>query len=193
VPKASPHLSAVASPPGTAVSDLQPLQVERLPEHFDRLYRAAYGLCRTREDAEDLVQETYERVLRRPRFLRQGHDLAYLIRVMRNIWISDYRTRARGPVVEATDEVDFFVDPRGDTGLQAVEMRALYHAIGELPDAYRETLVAVDIVGLSYKEAARVLETSIGTVMSRLYRARDKVAQALEAPDAPATAQRRSL
>ncbi len=64
------------------------LDPQRLGDHAARLYRAAYGLCGSREDAEDLVQDTYERILRRPRFVRHENDLAYLLRVMRNTWIS---------------------------------------------------------------------------------------------------------
>ncbi len=56
--------------------------------HVVRLYRAAYGLCGSREDAEDLVQDTYERILRRPRFVRHDDDLGYLLRVLRNTWIT---------------------------------------------------------------------------------------------------------
>jgi RNA polymerase sigma-70 factor (ECF subfamily) len=161
---------------------MQQLDAARLPEHFDRLYRAAYGLCRSREDAEDLVQETFERVLRRPRFMRDGRDLAYLMRVMRNVWISNYRSRVRGPVVDPSGEIEYVVDPHGDPSIHALEMRALYDAIGQLSDTYRETIVAVDIVGLSYKEAAHALDTPVGTIMSRLFRARDKVAEAIGVP-----------
>jgi RNA polymerase sigma-70 factor (ECF subfamily) len=160
------------------------LDPDRAVEHLPRLFRAARAWTGSREDAEDLVQETYERVLRRPRFLRPGHDLAYLMRVMRNVWVTDYRSRSRGPVIELTDEIEFVVDPHADAGLRAVEMRALYDAIGMLSEAYRETIVAVDILGLSYKEAARALDTPVGTVMSRLYRARDKVASAVAGVDA---------
>ena len=181
--KTARQLGAPLNAQGTAIKPAR-LEADRLPDHFTRLYRAAYGLCHSREDAEDLVQETYERVLRRPRFLRPGHDLAYLMRVMRNVWVTDYRSRARGPAIELTDEIEFVVDPHADAGLRAVEMRALYDAIGMLSDAYREAIVAVDILGLSYKEAARALDTPVGTVMSRLYRARDKVASAVAGVDA---------
>jgi RNA polymerase sigma-70 factor (ECF subfamily) len=67
------------------------LDPETLGDHVTRLYRAAYGLTASRADAEDLVQDTFERVLRRPRFLRREHELAYLLRVLRNTWISSGR------------------------------------------------------------------------------------------------------
>ena len=64
------------------------LDPEALGDHIDRLYRAAWSLCGSREEAEDLVQETFERVLRRPRFLRSEDDLGYLLRVLRNTFFS---------------------------------------------------------------------------------------------------------
>ena len=70
------------------------LDPESLGTHVQRLYRAAHGLCGSRQDAEDLVQDTFERVLRRPRFLRRDGDLAYLMKVMRNTWISSRRARS---------------------------------------------------------------------------------------------------
>ena len=73
------------------------LDPERLGDHLDRLYRAAWALCGSREDAEDLVQETYARVLRRPRMLRRDEDLAYLLRVLRNTFLNTRRTASRRP------------------------------------------------------------------------------------------------
>ena len=67
------------------------LDPQRLGDHVDRLYRAAWGLCGSREDAEDLVQETYARVLSRPRMLRNDDDLGYLLRVLRNTFFSRHR------------------------------------------------------------------------------------------------------
>jgi RNA polymerase sigma-70 factor, ECF subfamily len=156
------------------------LDVAALPSHFQRLYRAAYGLCGNREDAEDLVQETYARVLRRPRILRREDDIVYLLRVLRNTWISGYRAAAARPVAAPSAEIEFVVDPRDDPTVAAVELQAIYAAMQKLPEALRETVVAVDIVGLSYKEAARALGTKDGTIMSRLFRARERIAQQLD-------------
>lgn len=152
------------------------LDAAGLPAHFDRLYRAAFGLCGCREDAEDLVQETYARVLRRPRLLRRQDDIVYLLRVLRNTWVSDYRAASARPLTTGGEGIEWIADPCSDPTLAALELQAIYAAIRELPDALRETVVAVDVVGLSYKEAARALETKDGTIMSRLYRAREQVA-----------------
>jgi RNA polymerase sigma-70 factor (ECF subfamily) len=157
------------------------LEAERLPDHGDRLYRAAYALCNTPQDAEDLVQETYARVLRRPRFIRRDGDLAYLLRALRNTWIAMRRSQdARARTVELRDEVEWVVDHGADPGTTALEVRAAYAAIRELSDPLREAIVAVDVAGLSYREAARALRVREGTIMSRLFRARERVAEQLE-------------
>src|SRR5207248_11313623 len=87
------------------------LDPEHLGDHLDRLYRAAWGLCGSREDAEDLVQETFARVLRRPRILRSEDDLGYLLRVLRNTFLSQRRTAARRPHATSCLEDAEFEDP----------------------------------------------------------------------------------
>lgn len=168
---------------GSETGRLRRLDVSQLPAYRDRLYRAAYALCGSREDAEDLVQETYASVLKRTRFVRRHDDLAYLTQVLRNTWVSTYRTKARRPQTVPFDEsVDFVIDPGADPALSLVELRTIYAAIHELSPVLRDTLIAVDVIGLSYRQAAIALDTAEGTIMSRLYRARDQVAQRLEGP-----------
>jgi RNA polymerase sigma-70 factor, ECF subfamily len=152
------------------------LEAERLPDHADRLFRAAYALCGSSHDAEDLVQETYARVLRRPRFIRRDADLAYLLRALRNTWIAMRRAKdARAQTVELQEEVHWVADHGADPGTTAA-----YDAMRELSDPLREAIVAVDVVGLSYREAARALRVREGTIMSRLFRARERVADRLQ-------------
>jgi RNA polymerase sigma-70 factor (ECF subfamily) len=144
-----------------------------------RLYRAARAWTRSREEAEDLVQETYARVLARPRLLRNEDELGYLVRSMRNTFISQLRARDRRPqTTELVEEVA--VSGRAsDNPAEAAEIREVHAAIAELPDDFRDALVAVDIAGLSYPEAARALGVPEGTLTSRLFRARDRVARTL--------------
>jgi RNA polymerase sigma-70 factor, ECF subfamily len=151
------------------------LDPESIGSHLSRLCRAAYGLCGSREDAEDLVQDTYERVLRRPRFLRRDDDVAYMLRTLRNTWISTGRDPGRATVVCAGDAIDAIEMPR-DPIDQSVTRAAVYDALQALSEPLREALVAVDVVGLSYREAARALGTKEGTIMSRLHRGRGQVA-----------------
>jgi RNA polymerase sigma-70 factor, ECF subfamily len=168
----------VASSLQSAPRRLEPTRLER---HRDRLYRAAYAMCRSREDAEDLVQDTYAQVLRRPRFLRRDDDLVYLLRILRNRWATVAATAARRRTSPAAPEdLEWVVDRRSDPDGGAIDARLAYDAIAELTDPLRETIIAVDVVGLSYREAARLLRTRDGTIMSRLFRAREQVAAALE-------------
>ncbi len=165
----------------------QPRQLDpdRLSDHFDRLYRAAWGLCGSREDAEDLVQETYARVLRRPRLLRSDDDLGYLLRVMRNTHFSAHRAARRRPRTEPLPDQPDLIEDRDAVGpAQALEANELYARIAELPEVFREALVAVDVLGLSYREAAGALRTREATITTRLFRARLKLAQTLAAENA---------
>lgn len=166
---------------------LRRLDVQRLPAYRERLFRAAYALCGSREDAEDLVQETYACVLKRTRFVRRRDDLAYLTQVLRNTWINMYRARSRRPqTVQLDESIDFVIDPAADPGLTLVEVGTVYTAIHELSPALKEALIAVDVIGLSYKQAAHALDVAEGTIMSRLYRGREQVAQRLEGSPADA-------
>jgi RNA polymerase sigma-70 factor (ECF subfamily) len=157
------------------------LDPEHLGDHLDRLYRAAWGLCGSREDAEDLVQETYARVLRKPRLLRSDDDLGYLLRVLRNTYFSSKRTeRRRLSPDPLPDELDLIEDRSAVGPQEALEATELYEMIAELPESFRETLVAVDLLGLSYREAARALRVREATITTRLHRARLRLARALD-------------
>jgi RNA polymerase sigma-70 factor (ECF subfamily) len=158
------------------------LDPSRLGDHLDRLFRAAWALCGSRHDAEDLVQETYARVLARPRFLRGEDDLGYLLRALRNTFLNQRRAAARRPRAEPLPEGQEFVEQRttGDPE-RALEAREVYAAVAALPDDFRDVVVAVDVAGLSYDEAATALGIPQGTVMSRLYRGRQQVARRLGA------------
>jgi RNA polymerase sigma-70 factor, ECF subfamily len=156
------------------------LDPERLGDHLDRLYRAAWGLTGSREDAEDLVQDTFAKILTRPRFLRGEEDLWYLLRTLRNVFLSQRRTLAsRTTSVQLDEETDPIEAPSSAQPDEAAEAREVYAAISQLPDGLREALIAIDIVGLSYEEAAKSLKVRQGTITSRLFRARARVAKAL--------------
>jgi RNA polymerase sigma-70 factor, ECF subfamily len=159
----------------------RPLDPARLGDHLDRLFRAAWALCGSREEAEDLVQETYSRVLARPRFLRGEDDLGYLLRALRNTFLNQRRAAGRRPRTEPLPEGREFVEQRTSGQPEhALETRAVFAAIAELPDDFRDVVAAVDVAGLSYNEAAKALGIPQGTVMSRLYRGRQQVARRLE-------------
>jgi RNA polymerase sigma-70 factor (ECF subfamily) len=155
------------------------LDPDRAVEHLPRLYRAARAWTRSREEAEDLVQETYARVLARPRLLRGDDELGYLLRALRNTLISQRRAETRRPVTAELIEDAALGTRESDDPADGAETRRVFDAIAELPEEFREALVAVDVAGLSYPEAARALGVPEGTLTSRLFRARDRVAHRL--------------
>ncbi len=165
------------------------LDPQSLSKHIDRLYRAAWGLCGSREDAEDLVQETFARVLSRPRVLHGDGELYYLMRVLRNTFLTSRRTAARRPLTVATldDVVTADAKPMGRPD-QAIEVQEVYTTIAELAPDFREALVAVDVLGLSYREAARALGVREATITTRLFRARKQVAERLAVEPAAGSA-----
>lgn len=164
------------------------LDPERAGDRIDRLYRAAWGLCGNREDAEDLVQETYARVFARPRLLTKDSDLGYLLRALRNTFLIQLATkRHQVSGVAVCPDADP-VDRRGYRQPEReVEATELYRAIGGLPEDFRLALVAVDVSGLSYEEAAHALGVPAGTIRSRVFRARERLADSLwpETANAP--------
>ena len=162
---------------------------QRLPEQMDRLNRAALALCGSSHDAEDLVQETFARVLARPRQLHRDDELSYLLQALRNTYLTGLRTRGRRPhTVELPAEAsEILRSPRADPEA-AFEQRELLATIAALPPDFRDALVAVDLVGLSYGEAGRLLGVREATITTRLYRARQRVAHTLTGKDLAAAA-----
>ena len=128
------------------------------------------------------MQETYARVLRRPRILR-GDDVGYLLRVLHNTFVSQHRARVRRPQPADVSPEDLELsDPRTDgRPEEAAGVREVYAAIAALPGEFRDALTAVDVVGLSYAEAAAALRIPEGTLTSRVHRGRAQVARALAA------------
>jgi RNA polymerase sigma-70 factor (ECF subfamily) len=160
--------------PPTSLPAACPLDPDRLGTHIDRLYRAAWALCGSRHDAEDLVQETFANVLKRPRLLRNDNEIGYLLRALRNTYSSRYRSAAARAGDRQLTENDTFARPDN-----AFEAHEIMDAIASVPEHYREAVIAVDLVGLSYREAARSLHTREATITSRVYRGRQHIARLL--------------
>jgi RNA polymerase sigma-70 factor, ECF subfamily len=151
------------------------LDPNRLSDHVDAMYRAAWALCGSPHDAEDLVQETFLNVLKRPRLIQNGNEIGYLLRALRNTYASHYRSAARRPNTRELFDSD--APPQHESEISS---RELMEAIASAPAPYRDAVIAVDVIGLSYGEAARVLRTREATITSRLHRGRQHVARELQ-------------
>jgi RNA polymerase sigma-70 factor (ECF subfamily) len=163
------------------------LDPESLSHHVDALYRAAWALCGSREDAEDLVQETFALVLARPRTVH-GPERAYLMGALRNTFASRLRTASRrvdGAASPATDREEPADSHPRNQPERAAEINEILAAIGDLPTDFRCAIVAVDILGLSYAEAGDALGAREATITTRLYRARQRIAGRLRAEPEP--------
>ena len=148
--------------------------------HLPRLNRLAFALCGSSQLAEDLTQETYARVLARPRRVQSHSTFHYLARTLRNVVHDHRRAERRRPVLVSDEQIEDHPQIRADGDPDvAAQAGEVYAAVAALPEPMREVVAAVDLAGMSYAEAATELRIPIGTVMSRLYRARTRLAGAL--------------
>ena len=162
----------------SSIAASRPLDPERLSFHMERLTRVARHLCGRHGDAEDLVQDTFERVLRRPRVVT-GSEVAYLVQAVRNTHLSRLRSASSRVRTTALPE-DFEPVDHGaeDRPISARRAREVLDAVAALPKAFREAVVMVDVNGYRAGDAARELGIAEGTLHSRLHRGRAQVARA---------------
>ena len=148
--------------------------------HLDTLYRVARRLTGNTADAEDLVQETLLKAYRAWETYTQGTNAkGWLLTILRNAFINEYRRRSRHPEPVDLDTIEPFVvfddvqeeDPQGAFFDKIVDEEVL-RAVDQLPEAFREAVMLSDVEGLSYDEVAKVLDVPVGTVKSRLFRGR---------------------
>lgn len=149
----------------------------QLPGMLPRLWRFALRLTRNTHDAEDLLQRACVRALeRRAQWKPHTAMHSWLFAVMHSIWLNDMRSqqlRARCLSPQSTDgDLDWVADPAAVDPSSTLFFRELVAAVQALPDAQRSVMLLVAVEGLSYQEAADTLDIPIGTVMSRLFRAR---------------------
>ncbi len=151
--------------------------------HIPRLRRYARALVGERHAADDLVQDTLERALNKFHLWRQGSDLrAWLFAIMHNVFVNQLRARGARPEEPLDESFDVAAAAAGDR----LEVRDLDAALARLPVEQREVLLLVGLEELSYAEAARALGIPIGTVMSRLFRGRERLRALLAgAPSQP--------
>jgi RNA polymerase sigma-70 factor (ECF subfamily) len=160
--------------------------------HLDALHYAAMRLTRDQSTAEDLIQETFLRAYRALHQLTQEESCrAWLMKIMTNVWLNQRQKRGREGLLVDIDGLDLSpedVAPWSHQRTAEEPERAasrkefcedLDQALHQLPEAFRIVVMLADVEGLSYKEVAETLQCPIGTVMSRLYRARQLLRKAL--------------
>jgi len=144
-----------------------------LTPHIPRLRRYARALVGDRYAADDLVQDTLERAINKYHLWRPGSDLrAWLFAIMHNVYVNQLRRRAARPEA-ALDDEDSLPQPTAD--VDRLEIRDMQAALAALPAEQREVVLLVALEQMSYAEASGALGIPIGTVMSRLFRARERL------------------
>ncbi len=165
--------------PQRSDTERQAFEREALP-HLDAIYRVGLRLCGNETQAEDLAQETMLKAFRAWHQYRPGTNVrAWLLTILRNTFINEYRKRRRGFSEVDVGEIEAFTvfpegqdtDPEGRFFDRLVDDDVI-KAIDALPDEFRETLVLSDVEGLAYQEIAEITGVPVGTVKSRIFRAR---------------------
>ena len=158
---------------------------EEALELSDQVYRVARRLVGSREEAEDLMQETYARAFRSWRQYQAGTNLrAWLLRILTNLNIDRGRRQQRTPQTTSIDEAgDYFLynklestvpeeNPDEERVIERLSQDSVVDALADVPHDFRDVVVLVDIGEFSYADAAQILDIPVGTVMSRLHRGR---------------------
>ncbi len=170
-------------------TQLQEIKDEAIT-YIDSLYRTAVRMTGNAADAEDLVQDTYLRAFRSIEQFTPGTNLrAWLFKIQTNSFINEYRKRVRRPRNTSLDDVEEYylynhlvesgVQPAKsiteDEILEQIDDADVFRALDELPDNFRQVVLLADVEGFAYREIADILEIPVGTVMSRLHRARKRL------------------
>ncbi|MCC3157770.1 sigma-70 family RNA polymerase sigma factor [Hymenobacter sp. 15J16-1T3B] len=170
-------------------------QAELLPV-LDSLYNFAFRLTLDEDDANDLVQETYLKAYRFFEYFEPGTNAkAWLFRILKNSFINDFRKKSKQPAKVDYSEIEGYyntedVDADADTGASSPDLRQqatrdligdeVASALNSLPVDFRTVIILCDLEGFTYEEMAKVLDIPIGTVRSRLHRARNFLKDKLE-------------
>jgi len=164
---------------------------EKALEFADQVYRVARRFVSTREEAEELVQDTYARAFRSWRSFTPGTNMrAWLLRILTNLNVDRGRKIQRSPDLQPLEEGDYYLANKlaavegeqvleQDQVVERLSQNGVVDALADLPHDFRDVVVLVDIGEFSYADAAQILDVPIGTVMSRLHRGRRILKQKL--------------
>jgi len=185
-------MAASAPPKPPATPTAWNFRSGELP-YADALYGSALRLTRNRQDAEDLLQETFLKAYAHYDGFTEGTNLkAWLFRILTNTYINAYRKKQRQPYQTGTDDLSDWqlheAESHTSRGLRSAEAEALdrladvdvVEALAKVPEDFRMAVYLADVEGFSYKEIAEIMDTPVGTVMSRLHRGRKLLRELLE-------------
>lgn len=149
-----------------------------LEHYIPALRRYAFSLLRNMEMADDLVQDCLERALRKQALWKQGSSMrAWLFTIQHNLYVNQVRSRIRHPIEEPLTDTS---GSESEQGQSDIIMSELYQCLLKLPDEQRQVLLLITVEGFAYQEVAKIMNTPLGTVMSRLSRARENLGKLMD-------------
>ncbi|MEQ6167633.1 sigma-70 family RNA polymerase sigma factor [Ekhidna sp. MALMAid0563] len=182
----------VETPDKRSYSEAKKVQVfdgEFMP-HIDSMYNFAYRLTFDEDDAKDLVQDTYMKAYRFINSFQEGTNAkAWLYRILKNSFINDYRKKSKQPAKVDYQEVEQFYNSEDTPSNATIDLRLettkdmigdeISNALNSLAVDFRTVVILCDLEGFTYEEMAKILDIPIGTVRSRLHRARNLLREKL--------------
>jgi RNA polymerase sigma-70 factor (ECF subfamily) len=163
---------------------------QELMPHIDALHTFAFNLTYNEEEANDLVQETYLKAYKFIEGYQRGTNAkAWLFKILKNVYINQYRKRKRRPSSVDIDSVNVYTEEETKSSPAFLDLRRemfddllgdeVELALNSLPDEFKTVILLCDVEGFSYEEIAKIIDVPIGTVRSRLFRARNMLKEKL--------------
>jgi len=151
-----------------------------LPEYLEHLWRFAYHLTQNSDTAQDLTQKTCLRALEYQASCREESMKSWLFKIMHNIWRDEIRYNTKAGLKLVETEAEDLQTKTSESPEQQLLLQEVRQLINQLPEVLRTTMLLTAVEGFSYRETAEMLDIPLGTVMSRLARAREKIGQSVQ-------------